>query len=387
MRLQKRFGDAELTSQLLLTFNSDCRRSDFGSVSVCNLDPLPILPKSDEQAVSFLQSIFRVAVVRTGWPAGDRVPDVFGLYQVLKNGVRFVPYFPFEKGIRYRATFDPRSLPGFEFSELITLDFYLPREQSAVQTEVTQIFPSSDSLPENLLRFYARFSGSMQRGRVEEQVAIIGPDGRPVPEVLYRPPVELWDRNMQYLTILLDPGRLKRWVGPNVELGPPLKAGQEYRLVIGSGMVDLAGRPLREAFCKRFLVTEAVRESIAVERWKILPPAAKSREPLALTFPRPLDWALLFRTITIASKGGELIDGRIEIDQCEKRWSFIPTSPWVEGAYHVRIAPSIEDVCGNSVVGAFDRRLRTDSDLESQQNASWLCPTNREVMVYAKEPA
>jgi len=376
-----------LTNQLLLTFNSDCHRSDFGSVSVCNLDPLPVLLESDEQAVSFLQSIFRVAVVRTGWPAGDGVPDVFGRYQVLKNGVRFVPHFPFEEGIRYRATFDPRSLPGFEYSEVLTLDFSLPREQSAVQTEVTQIFPSSDSLPENLLRFYARFSGSMQRGRVEEQIAIIGLDGRPVPDVLYRPPVELWDRKMQHLTILLDPGRLKRWVGPNVELGPPLKAGQEYTLVIGSGMVDLAGRPLREAFYKRFRVTEPVRESIAVEQWKILAPASESGGPLAIVFPRPLDWALLLRTITIATKGGELIDGRIEIDQCEKRWNFIPASPWVEGAYEVRIARSIEDVCGNNALGAFDRRLRTGSDLESQQNPSGRSPIIREVMVYAKEPA
>ena len=387
MRLQKRFGGAELTNQLLLTFNSDCHRSDFGSVSVCNLDPLLVLPKSDEQAVSFLQSIFRVAVVRTGWPAGDSVPDVFGRYQILKDGVRFVPHFPFEKGIRYRASFDPQSLPGLEFSEVLTLEFSLPREQSAVRTEVTQIFPSSDSLPENLLRFYARFSGSMQRGRVEEQIAIIGPDGRPVPDVLYRPPVELWDRNMQHLTILLDPGRLKRWVGPNVELGPPLKAGQEYTLVIGSGMIDLAGRPLREAFYKRFRVTEAVRESIAVEQWKILAPASESSGPLAIVFPRPLDWALLLRTITIATKGGELIDGRIEIDQCEKRWNFIPASPWVEGAYEVRIARSIEDVCGNNALGAFDRQLRTGSDLESQQNPSGRSPIIREVMVYAKEPA
>jgi hypothetical protein len=65
----------------------------------------------------------------------------------------------------------------------------------------------------------------------------------------------------------------------------------------------------------------------------------------------------------------------------------VPASLWVEGACHVRIARNIEDVCGNNAVGAFDRRLRTDGDLESQQDDSKLSSTIREVMVYAKEPA
>src|SRR5262249_49787940 len=157
---------------------------------------------------------------------------------------------------------------------------------------------------------------------VEAQISVLGLDGQPAPDVLYRAPVELWDGSMQCLTILLDPGRLKRGVGPNRELGPPLKVGQEYTLVIGSGMGDLSGRRLRETFYKRFRVTEAVREHIAVDQWKIVPPGTKSHQPLVLTFSRPLDWALLSQTITIVSADEQLIEGRIVIDQCERRWSF-----------------------------------------------------------------
>jgi hypothetical protein len=128
-------------------------------------------------------------------------------------------------------------------------------------------------------------------------------------------------------------------------------------------MVDLSGRPLRESFYKSFHVTEAVREPIAVEQWKILPPATKSHQPLALMFPKPLDWALLWHTITIASEGGQPIDGRIAIDQGERRWSFAPASPWTAGSYYVRIASSLEDVCGNSLLHSFDRPLRSAGDL------------------------
>ena len=203
----------------------------------------------------------------------------------------------------------------------------------------------------------------MQRGRALEEISLLDSDGQPVADALYRPPVELWDRSMRHLTVLLDPGRLKRGVGPNRELGPPLKVGQEYTLVVGSGMVDLSGRRLRKTFYKRFRVTEAVREHIAVDQWKIVPPPTKSHRPLVLTFSRPLDWALLSQTITIVSADEQLIEGRIVIDQCERRWSFTPAAPWAAGRYQVLVASSLEDVCGNTIVAAFDRQLRSAGEL------------------------
>ena len=236
--------------------------------------------------------------------------------------------------------------------------------------EATHIFPSSDLLPENLLRFYVCFSNSMQRGRALEEISLLDSDGQPVADALYRPPVELWDRSMQHLTVLLDPGRLKRGVGPNRELGPPLKVGQIYAMAIGAGMVDLSGRRLRKTFYKHFRVIEPVREHIAVEQWKIVPPVTKSLHPLVLMFPRPLDWALLSHTITITSAGEQSIDGRIAIDESERRWSFTPTSAWASGSYRVRVASSLEDVCGNSVIAPFDRPLRSSNDLSYEAKIS-----------------
>ena len=127
---------------------------------------------------------------------------------------------------------------------------------------------------------------------------------------------------------------------------------------MGAGMIGSSGSRLSGTVYKRFRVMDAVREPIAVEQWKMVPPATHSRQPLVLRFPGPLDWALLLHTITIASACGQSIDGKVEIDQCETRWSFVPTSPWAAGSYHVRVESSLEDVCGNSVIAAFDRTLR-----------------------------
>ena len=175
---------------------------------------------------------------------------------------------------------------------------------------------------------------------------------------------------MQSLTVLLDPGRLKRWVGPNVALGPPLKAGQRYTLEIGSGMTDMYGRLLHEPCRKHFIVGDPVRECISIDRWTILPPAKGSREALALSFPAPLDWALLFHTITIRSTDGSIIEGQVGVDQSETLWRFIPASPWTEGEYHIRVGSSLEDVCGNTITGAFDRSLRKGPNLVAEGEAA-----------------
>jgi hypothetical protein len=149
---------------------------------------------------------------------------------------------------------------------------------------------------------------------------------------------------MTCLTILLDPGRLKRGVGPNRMLGPPLRSGQRYTLAIAPGMIDSYGCPLRGGFRKSFRVSDAVREPIAFERWRLRVPAKGTFEPLELNFPGPLDWAQLWRGITIATGSGQPVSSRIDIDLGETRWRFAPDERWQAGAYCARVSPGLEDV-------------------------------------------
>jgi hypothetical protein len=363
-----------MTREPTLRVNSDQFQHGPGSVSVCSLGPdLTSFLASSSRPRDLLKSVLRVTVAQTLSPKGESLPDVSGRYILFEDEVQFVPHFPFERDVKYRASFDLQRLGTPLTAESLSLEFLIPSEQQApALTKVTHIFPSCALVPENLLRFYVCFSNSMQRGRALNEVSLLDSDGKPVADVLYRPPVELWDRAMRHLTVLLDPGRLKRWVGPNVELGPPLKVGQKYTLEIGSGMTDLYGRPLRESFRKPFAVGNAVRKHIPVDHWKIWPPVAGSREALALLFPSPLDWALLLHTITVELVDGSVIDGRVTVDQWESRWSFTPTSAWIAGLYHIRVGSDLEDLCGNSITGAFDRPLRKGPDLVTEPNGSSL---------------
>lgn len=361
-------------SQPRLRVNSAASRHRPGSVSACCLGPdLAAFLASCMQVPDLLKSILRVTLAQGPSPEGDSLPNVSGRYLLFEDELQFIPHFRFERDVKYRASFDARPLGAPVAAEPLMLEFLIPTEENAPPpTEVTSIFPSCHVLPENLLRFYVCFSNSMQRGRALKEISLRDSDGQPVADALYRPPVELWDRTMHRLTVLLDPGRLKRWVGPNVALGPPLKAGQEYCLEIGSGMIDLYGCPLRDRFRKHFVVGDPVREQISVEHWTILPPVTATRQALVLMFTSPLDWALLLRTITIELANGLVIDGRVVVDQHERRWRFTPSSPWIAGVYHIRAGSSLEDVCGNSITGAFDRPLRKDPNLVTGINGSLL---------------
>jgi hypothetical protein len=124
--------NAPVTNRPSLIVDTDPRQPESGGVSVYTLDPdLMVSLGRYLQAGGLLPSILQVTVVRTGAPMGDNLPDVFGSYQVSEDGVRFIPHFPFERGLSYRASFDPRPLGRSELSDVLTLEFSLPKEQRA----------------------------------------------------------------------------------------------------------------------------------------------------------------------------------------------------------------------------------------------------------------
>jgi hypothetical protein len=71
-------------------------------------------------------------------------------------------------------------------------------------------------------------------------------------------------------------------------------------------------------------------------------------------FPRPLDHALLERTLTIAGPAGSRVEGKMVIGDEEKRWEFAPGSPWAPGSYELVIDRSLEDPSGNQIGQPFE---------------------------------
>lgn len=283
------------------------------------------------------------------------LPPMLGAYRIQGKVLRFEPQFPVEPEVSYRAVFQPGQLPGEVGSDgsSITSVFQAPRNSSS-DTTVSRVYPSDELLPENLLKFYVHFSAPMSRGRIYDHIHLQTSAGKEIELPFLELDEELWDPTMTRLTLIIDPGRIKRGVRPLEDIGPVLEAGKSYTLVIDRQWQDAARNPLKESFEKIFKVIPADRQPPDANLWKIKPPSPDTREGLAVIFPEPMDHAVAQRVIQVAGESGDLVDGNVVLEDRERRWTFIPKSLWRRGAYQLVIQTSIEDLAGNNIGKPFD---------------------------------
>jgi hypothetical protein len=236
---------------------------------------------------------------------------------------------------------------------------------------VESVYPSSAVVPENLLKLYLHFSAPMSRGEVYGRVRLLDHTGQAVELPFLELEQELWDPEGRRLTLLFDPGRVKRDLKPHREVGSPLQEGRSYALVIDAGWPDAYGRKLAAEYRKTLRVAAPDRASPDPHRWVVRAPRAATSDPLEIEFGEPLDHALLERVLEVATAQGERVEGSIEVDRNETLWRFRPAQPWAAGNYWLRAEKILEDLAGNMIgrpfeVDAFERvQERIGREIES----------------------
>lgn len=298
-------------------------------------------------------------------PAPDALA-VLGRYDVVPGGVRFTPRFAFEPGLTYVAVFHPDRLPegGPVSGTPIVRRFAIPARPAAEATVVQHVYPSRDKLPENLLKFYLHFSAPMSQGDVYRYLHVIDDVGSEVDYPFLRLEQELWDPTGTRLTVLFDPGRIKRGLKPREDVGPVLKAGKTYTLLIDRDWPDATGQPLKAEFRKTFHVTTPDETQPDPKKWTMHAPTAETSEPLQVQFNEPLDHAMLNRVLTVTDADRQPLSGTIAITDEETHWQFRPDKPWQAGPYALVVETTLEDLAGNSIgrlfeVDVFDTVQRT----------------------------
>ncbi len=296
------------------------------------------------------QGVFAVFVDQAG--AEGEVPPLLGSYDLRGATLLFTPRYPLQPGLAYRAVFHPQQdgSGGGAVSET----FAIPKIDSGPRTFVEEVYPTADTVPENLLKLYVHFSAPMSRAEAYGRISLLDAAGEPIELPFLELDQELWDPEGRRLTLLFDPGRVKRDLLPNREVGSPLREGERYTLVVDPGWPDAEGRELREEFRKSFSAGPADHEIPTEKNWQVDAPTAGTRDPLVIRFSEPMDQALLVRVIEITTPTGTRIAGSIEIDQHETRWQFRPDEPWKSGDYLIDAATVLEDLAGNTLVRPFE---------------------------------
>jgi len=239
--------------------------------------------------------------------------------------------------------------------------FALPAVTHERTTRVTGVYPSVDRVPSNLLRWYVETSAPMEPGNALQHVHLMDEAGREVPGAFLALDQELWDPERRRLTVLFDPGRVKRGVRTNVESGAPLVAGRRYRLVIDDGWTDGTGAQLASGFEHAFEAIDADRRSPEPDRWRLTIPGGGTRAPLHVSFGEPLDHALATRMLAVLDPDGERVPGSVALAEGDSAWTFTPKLPWLAGDYSLRVGGALEDLAGNNIVRVFDVDRLVDS--------------------------
>lgn len=291
----------------------------------------------------------RLAVVDKGKPG----PPIFARYSRSKSHLNLKPRYPLLRGVTYLV--EAMSADGTRQTKTIRV----PRLPKADLPHVTKIFPSGKIIPANCLKFYIHFSQPMREGRaIFEQIQIVDAKGEPVPDPWRR--TELWNEDATRLTMWIHPGRIKKGVNLREDFGPVLKPGSTYRLTVTAAVRSRGGVHLEMPFEKRFRTTDEDRTRPDPEKWKLSHPKVGTRDPLQVTFEKPLDRALLNRMLKVKT-GEELVQGEIKVTAGEKSWEFTPAKNWIDRECALHIDGRLEDLAGNTPLRVFDTDLTTHS--------------------------
>jgi hypothetical protein len=210
-------------------------------------------------------------------------------------------------------------------------------------TRVVLVQPSTAEVPANLLRVSIEFAAPVE-GPVLPRLALSHTDGRLVEQPFLQQ--ELWSPDGKILTLLLHPGRVKTGLNAREEMGPILAAGDDVVLA-------LDGRPVR-----RWRVRPADVNGPRSSAWKLSPVKAGSKQALVVALDRPIDGREA-DYLAIADSHNRRIDGRAQLTDGERVWTFTPRGAWRAGAYKLVARGTLEDPAGNRLGGHFETAIDT----------------------------
>jgi hypothetical protein len=205
---------------------------------------------------------------------------------------------------------------------------------------VTSIEPSAPVLPSNTLRFYITFDRPA-RGLVHQSgIELLDSKNIPVENAFMDFGQELWSPDGKRLTVLFDPGKVKRGVeAPRSELSP-LEENENYKITFGT-------------FQQAFRVGPAIRDRVDPASW-LIPTVEAPARTVDIKFDRVMDAALLADQLEVQDDEGRPVMVAVRVIGGGLGVRLEPSRPFKKGEYRINISPILEDVAGNRINEALD---------------------------------
>lgn len=272
---------------------------------------------------------------------------ILGNFTQNTTEVRFTPILPFQKDSPYTVVFANEVYP-----------FTIDLDPKYDRLYVEALYPNSDTLPANFLKWYIHFSKPVNPSKIYDHISLIkNSDSTKVDRALLPLETPLLSNDGTLLTLWIEPGRQKRDLGPNKRLGEVLVPNESYTLIIDEHIKDNQGIPMEMQYTHSFTVGSSDRIQPSITSWKIHTPQPNTKDPITIDYTELLDYGSLQNTIQIIDTTGNLIEGEFVINTNQKSIKFKPLNNWTIGIYKLKCKPIIEDVSGNNLERLFDQDI------------------------------
>jgi hypothetical protein len=221
------------------------------------------------------------------------------------------------------------------------------RIQTTPEVQI-RISPQAKVLPANTLRFYVHFPKSGEAHFDRDRLWLLNEEEQVVRDPFLVLSQELWSVDGRRLTILMEPGRIKRGLGADLSHESALVVGRTYSLVVAA-----FGQTARHTF----RVVDSVLEAIDETDWRLISPRVGTFDPVVVHFDRVMDAALCEDEIGVLTPPGEVVQTRVSLAPDGTAARLIPSHPWRAGEHRLVVSGRLEDVCGNRLGEALDHEL------------------------------
>ncbi len=272
---------------------------------------------------------------------------IIGSFIQTETGVQFLPFLPFQKKTYYTVVFANEMYPF-----IINLNPLYDRLQ------VETLYPNSDTLPSNFLKWYIRFSKPVNSSKIYDHISLINNnDSTKVARAILPLETPLLSEDGTLLTLWIEPGRQKRDLGPNKRFGEVLIPNSSYTLIIDKKLKDREGIPMKMDFKHSFTVNAPDRTQPSITSWKFIVPSSQTKESIIIQYKELLDYGSLQNTLQIIDAFGNHVKGDFIINSNQKNIKFTPLNIWNKNTYTIKCKPIIEDLSGNNLERLFDQDI------------------------------
>ena len=257
----------------------------------------------------------------------------------------FKPLVPFNTNTNYTLLFNNKVLV-FSIEPAVDRRIF----------KVTAIYPHTDKVPANVLKWYIQFSTPVNPVKIYNHITFLDDAGNPINRSILNLGAPLLSQDGTLLTVWVEPGRQKQLLGPNLELGAVFTPHTTYGLQIAKTLKDQEGNALGKSHLHTFTTTLPDTKKPSLEQWKIIAPQASQLSTLKIKINDHLDYGSLINALSIQYEGKSL-EGTLAWDGVEKLIEFTPITNWKKGSYTIYIKVTLEDTAGNNLQHLFDRPL------------------------------